>query len=451
MSRSIQAALAAALGLLVMPGPAAQAGTIERLTAGPDAMYAIRDGDVLTFDQRGAVTGRCSRFAASTARHAPVSTGAPDPAETLRLAGLPDDDSTLEAEELLEDEGSPPRGSRLAAIAAVLPRALAADRDGVWIATSDGLFHSGPGGCRRAALAGRDLVAVATDGRTIAAASRDLLFRGQIGPVGEIALGPPLALTDDPRALAVDPQGGVLIAGDAGLMRAGIDGAIAQVADRPTEALAVCGQTVLALTADAVMLWDGPGAARVAARPPVKAVACAGGARAGWVAAGLGVWRSSDAAGWTEVPEALGLDVAGVVSLGGLLWVAAGDGLAPLRPQPGLGGARPSSRGTATPPPARPVAPPAWRLPIVTAALLVDQTPLRRAVTGMLLLTFPLGRRLAAAAAGDVAAQRLRRGADLAREEAALGWAAGESPGDLEADEAAARLAAVRDEREAPP
>jgi len=94
---------------------------------------------------------------------------------------------------------------------------------------------------------------------------------------------------------------------------------------------------------------------------------------------------------------------------------------------------------------------PRWPLPLVTTSLLIDRTGLRQAVTAMLLLSFPLGRSPVTAAAGDVAAQQLRRDAALAREEVALGWFAAAASGQLEGDEAAARLAAVREEREAPP
>jgi hypothetical protein len=443
LNRNIRPGLAA-VSLLMMSGRCAHAGPIGGLVAGPGAMYAIRDGDVLTFDERGAVIARCARFAAPPSRRRAAAIGAPDPAETLRLAGLPDDDSTLEAEELLEDEGPTPRPRAAGAIAPVVPRALAADRDGVWIATSDGLYREGPGGCRRAALAGRDLVAVATDGTAVAAASRDALFRGEADPVGQLAMGPATPLPAAPRALAVDLLGSVLIAGDAGLLHPGSDGTLVRVVEPPAEALAACGQAVLALTRDGVVLWDGQRAVRVGPRPPVKAVACAAG---GWVAAGLGVWGSPDGADWAPDPDGLGLDLTAVVSVGGTLWVAGEDGLTPLRPQPlpdGLAGFPADSGGPWKP---RLGTPPGWRLPIVTASLLIDRTPLRRAVTGMLLLTFPLGRRPVLTAAGEVAAQALRRDAALAGEEVALWWSAS----GVEGGEAAARLAAVRDEREAPP
>jgi hypothetical protein len=451
ISRMAHGALAC---LLV--APSGQAAASQKLVAGNSTMYAIRGGDVLMLDDRGALLARCGRFSAPTRsdrgadRRTPI--GLPDPSETLRAAGLPDDDSTLAAEEALEDEApTRPRRRATGTFSTPVPRALAADGDGVWIATSDGLYRGGPAGCRRSELEGRDLVAVATDGTTVAAASRGWLFLGRRDSPGSITFEPPLALPDRPRALAVDDQGGVLVAGDEGLLRVGADRETTRLLDRPADALAACGPAVLVLADDGVVLWDGRHATRVAARPPVKDVSCAG-SQPGWVAAGVGVWSSPDAVAWTEHDEGLGLDVTAVVDLAGVLWVDAGDELAPLRPQSRLAGAAWAGLDSW---PARRVgrtAPPAWRLPLVTASLLVEQTPLRRTVTGMLLFTFPWGRSPGHSAdASDVAAQGLRRDAELARAELALSQAAGTAPETLDADELAARLSAVRDEREAPP
>jgi hypothetical protein len=470
MTPTIRIGQAALACFLVASGSAAQAARrtrafhepeadIRQLTAGPGAVYAIRGGEVQTFDERGAVIARCRRFAAPPPPIRHALAGAPDAAETLHASGFPEDDSTLAAEELLEDEGPPPRRRELAQIGPtgpLSPQALAADEGGVWIATSDGLFRGGSGGCRRVALAGHDLVAVATDGTTVAAASRELLFRGEVGPIGMVAFGPPMALTDAPRALAVDRQSGVLIAGDGGLLRLGAGGEVARLLDRPTEALAACGSAVLALTDDAVVLWDGLRAARVAPRPPVKVVACGADPQPGWIAGGVGVWTSTDATVWTEHPAALGLDIQGVACLAGTLWVAGEDGLAPLQPRPWANG-RPDGlpRPGPEPLPVRrhsPRAPGPWRLPIVTAAILVEQTPVRRTVTGMLLFTLPWDRAPGHAGdASDVAAQALRQDAVLARAEVALAQAAADTPEPTAADEAAARLAAVREEREASP
>ena len=105
-----------------------------------------------------------------------------DADEALRAAGLPDDDSTPEAEEALEDEGlGPKRRTRPQpeADAGILPHALAASEasDVVWIATSSGVFRGDETGCLPAGLDGRDLLLVAAAGGAVVAATDDLLFK----------------------------------------------------------------------------------------------------------------------------------------------------------------------------------------------------------------------------------------------------------------------------------
>jgi hypothetical protein len=465
-SRSGQTALVCLLGAL---GGAAQAARgapagderepavasgIRQLVAGPDAInaYAIRGGDVLTFDASGAVIARCARFAAPPAPVRRGLAGLPDAAETLRAAGLPEDDSTLPAEDLLEDESPPLRRRPRAAVAPILPRALAAEGGGVWIAASDGLYHGGTAGCRRVALAGRDLVAVASDGTTVAAASRELLFEGEVG-AGGIAFGPPIALPAAPRALALDRRQGVIVTSARGVLRVGADGQVTRLFEGPAGALASCDGTVLLLTEEALVLWDGV-RARVAARPPVKSVACGASPRQRWTAAGAGVWSSPDGVTWTERPEATGLDVDAVISLGGALWIADQEGIAPLRPPAGRPHGLPAggSRAARSRPGWARSTGATWRLPIVTLAVLVEQTLARRAMTGMLLISLPLDRPAPPAGdASDAAALALRRDAALARDEIALIQAADAAADPAAADELAARLAAVGDEREAPP
>ncbi len=86
-----------------------------------------------------------------------------DAADVLHDAALPDDDSTLEAEDALDDEAwllAPSRaGGRPPCPSGRGP--WPPPTGGAWAATSDGLYRVTPEGCRRAALAGRDLLALA--------------------------------------------------------------------------------------------------------------------------------------------------------------------------------------------------------------------------------------------------------------------------------------------------
>src|SRR5262249_4710618 len=159
--------------------------------------------------------------------------------EVLRAAGLPDDDSTQEAEDALEDEGLGPRRRARPAPDAVVPRALAAkgDAGAAWIATSSGIFRGDENGCRPAGRDGLsplvvDLLVVAAAGMTVAAATDDLLFRRGSAAVGDDAGDPDDAPANDdtatftvaaglasrPRALAVWSDGTPLVADDDGVV-----------------------------------------------------------------------------------------------------------------------------------------------------------------------------------------------------------------------------------------
>src|SRR6185312_16602192 len=83
------------------PLPADQ---IQQLVADQDRLVARRDGEVLIFASDGSRLGRCGARAAPPPRAPRAWAGAPEAPELLRDAGLPDDDSTWLAEEVLEDE-----------------------------------------------------------------------------------------------------------------------------------------------------------------------------------------------------------------------------------------------------------------------------------------------------------------------------------------------------------
>ncbi|HVV52063.1 MAG TPA: hypothetical protein VHO06_20515, partial [Polyangia bacterium] len=371
-----------------------------------------------------------------------------------RAAGLPDDDSSPEAEDALEDEGlGRKRRPRPALDGGVLPRALAADRggDAVWIATSSGVFRGDEGGCRPAGLDGRDLLAVAVAGTTVVAATEDLLFRRSGDPDGgggdfTVAAG----LTGRPRALALWGDGTALVADDDGIQVLG-GGTAERILARPADALVVCGDTALALADDGVYRWTAGGAPiRTADRPPVRALACGPAPGARFVATGLGVWTSPDGTAWGERRETLGRSVAGAATVGARTWLAADGGLAALdlTTTDEDGAAR--ADGVA---PTAGFAPlsigrldaSALPWPWVTTLFGAERTTDKRAWEVMLLLTFPLGRGPRRLDPTTVAAERARRDQALAREQIDL--AAGASAdGDGESE---ARLESVLQEREA--
>ncbi len=454
---------------------------IDRLVAGSNRLFALRGGEVVTFDGVGQAGERCSGFAASPRREADASLGAPDAEEVLRSAGLPDDDSTPAAEDALDDEGLGPR-RRTSALpeAGVEPHALAATRaaDVVWIATSSGIFRGDESGCAAAGLGGRDLVLVAAAEGVVIAASEDLLFRraaevdqadgadeadeanegGTDGCCGDadttatftVAAG----LASPPRALAVGVDGEAIVADDDGVLVVGPDHTAARIFDRATDAVAVCGGIAAALSSDGVYTWS-PGASpvRVGDRPPARTLACGRTADERWIATGIGVWTSGDGATWVERTEMLGRSVAGAAAMGDRLWLAVDDGLVALdasatagEMSTGMapaGAGPPSDTGLAVLPTRRLIAPTVpW--PWVTAMLGTERTPVRHAWSVMVLLTFPLGR--VGGRRGDstaLASALVEWDRALAAEQADLRAAA---PGDDEVD---ARLAALQQEREA--
>jgi hypothetical protein len=449
---------------------------VDRLVAGAHRLFALGGAEVRTFDGDGETLGRCAGFAPppqKESRRAPL--GGLDADEALRAAGLPDDDSTPEAEDALEDEGlGPKRRTRAQTEGGILPRALATSEasDVVWIATSSGVFRGDENGCQPAGLDGRDLRLVAAAEGAVVAATDDLLFmrppeidqvandddRGNDGGATFTVVA---GLTERPRALALGADGAAIVGDDDGVLVIGGDGATTRVLDRPTDALAVCGGVAIALADDGVYRWT-PGTVptRTSDRPPVRGIACGPAPEPRWIATGLGVWTSPDGATWTERAEALGRRVAGAATLGERVWLAIDSELVPFDLTDGEHGFDPRSAGRSmvsaeaaarfAPIPTRHLVAPTLPWPEVTALFGAARTPDRRSWQVMMLLTFPLGR-----AGGRhvdptaVATESARRDEALAREQVDLATEAGIDDEEVDDGEREARLASVCQEREA--
>ncbi|HVZ87808.1 MAG TPA: hypothetical protein VHG72_12615 [Polyangia bacterium] len=426
--------------------------SIDRLASAGDHLFALAGSDLLFFDGAGQALGRCARFAPPPQREKRTPIGAPDPQQVLRAAGLRDnDDSTPEAEDALDDEGlGPPRRPRPARDLGIVPRAIAADAaGGAWIATSAGIFHGDGRACSPAGLDGRDLLLVAAGGGTAVAASDELLFRADgDGAPGTFAVV--AGLTARPRALAIAADGAALVADDDGVSAIGREGVRTRLLDRGADALAVCDGVAVALARDGVYRWT-PGAAptRVADRPPIRTIACGPDAESRWIATGVGVWTSPDAASWRERRETLGRSVRGATVAGGRIWLATGEGLIALDPHP-------REEDDATPAPwtvpgigFAPLHTGRWArprvtLPLITAVVDARETVDRRAFAVMVYLTFPFDRLTGGRIDPTrVAGELVQRDEVLAREQTQL-----EQDAPIDAA-AAARLEAVLAEREA--
>ena len=449
---------------------------LDQVVGGANRLFALSGAEVRTFDGEGETLGRCARFAPPPQKERRAALGGLDTEETLRAAGLPDDDSTPEAEEALVDEGLGPKrrtGPQPLSDTGILPHALATSEatDFVWIATSSGVFRGDENGCFPAGLDGRDLLLVAAAGGAVVAATDDLLFKRspEVNPVTNdsndsnddsatftIVAG----LTARPRALALGADGAAIVADDDGVLVIGGDGTTARILDRPTEAVTVCGGVALALADDGVYRWT-PGTPPVLTsdRPPVRGIACGPPGEARWIATGLGVWTSPDGATWTERTETLGRRVAGAAILGERIWLAIESGLIAFDPtaeqharrSTGRSIVRAETAAGVAPLPTRHLVAPTLPWPEVTALFGTARTPDRRSWQVMMLLTFPLGR--AAGRHGDptvVAAESARRDQALAREQVDLATGADTNDDDaLDDGERRARLDSVRQEREA--
>ncbi|MES1207755.1 MAG: hypothetical protein ABUS79_17610 [Pseudomonadota bacterium] len=436
------------------PAELAGSGGIEELASDGDRLYAIRDGTVLTFDGAGSPIGRCGRLMGATARRPPHPSRLLDTADVLHDAGLPDDDSTPEAEEALDDEGGSSRRSTVRPEpAAVRAHALAATASRVWAATSDGLYRIAPEGCRRAALAGRDLVVLAATESMVVVASAGVLFQADApdpadGGGDTWRFRPVAALAARPRALAIDATGAVLVADDGGLTRVDAVRDWTRLLDRPTRALTRCDATVAALAADGVYTWDGRQLTRAGDAPPARLLACGTGQRR-WIAAGTGVWTSRDAASWTGHAAAVGAVVTALAVIGGHVWLAGDDGLTAVSLEAAVSCCALPPAIELAPPPRTPTVPPSWIWPEVGALVTVDRTATRRTVTAFLLLRFPFDR--PPPSRGDrsaLAVQIARRDAALARAELAAGYGATTATDIVDRDELAARREMAAEERE---
>jgi hypothetical protein len=450
---------------------------LDRIVAGANRLFALGGGEVRTFDGDGETLGRCAGFAPPPATGRRAALGGLEPDEVLRAAGLPDDDSTPEAEEALEDEGLESKrrtGPQPQSDGGILPHAIAAGgtSDAVWIATSAGLFRGDENGCLPAGLDGRDLLLVAAAGGALVAATDTLLFRrapnldgdggGGDGDGDGATFTAVSGLTERPRALALAADGAALVADDGGILMIGGDGTTARILDRPTDAVAVCGDVAIALSDDGVYRWTaGTAPARTSDRPPIRAIACGPPGPERWIGSGLGIWTSPDGTTWTERTEGLGRRVTGAATVGRRVWLAIDDELVAFDPTRGEQEVRRSALSATpdgfAPVPTRHLLPPTLPWPEITALFGLGRRPDRRSWQVMMLLTFPLGR-----AAGRhvdptaLAAESARRDQALAREEIDLaaepegGTNDGET-NDEELDrlEREARLDSLRREREA--
>jgi hypothetical protein len=443
----------ALLGVLAAGHAAWADGRIEKVVGAANGLAVLGDRTVTLLDGEGRLLGRCAAVSSPPERTLRRPIGNLDPDEALALAGFADDDDSTDAEDALSDEGIRP-SFRRRAFAGSLPRLSAHDvtilpaGDAAFIATTDGVYRASADGCAPAGLGGHDVVAVAAGTDAVAVATETLLWRmDAAASVMTVAGG----LPHRPRALAIADSGRIFVADDEGVLEAAPGADPVRKLDRPTEALAYCGGQLLVLADDGVYVESGATLVRAGDRPPVRTLACGGSSGPRFLAAGVGLWTSNDGRSWSQHPGALGQSVAAVAMAGERVWaVVSGELLLladgsplpveqPQRLQP-LATSGVSSHGllgrTALSPSMFP-----W--PRLTLAFAAEQTPVRAQWSVLLLLTFPLERRLAAGPPpAELGAELAQRDAALAEEQTALAARGAD-------EEAAARSRALDQERTA--
>jgi len=429
-------------------------GRIEKVVGAANRLAVLGAQAVTIFDGEGRLLGRCAAAFSPPVRTLRRPIGNLDPDEALALAGLADDDDSTDAEDALSDEGIRPAFRRRRAFAAQLPPLSAHDvtilpaGEAAFIATTDGVYRASADGCASAGLGGHDVVAVAAGNDAVAVATETLLWRMDAAASVMMVAG---GLPHRPRALAVADGGRIFVADDEGVLEAAPGGPPVRKLARPTEALAYCGGQLLVLADDGVYVESSATLVRAGDRPPIRMLACGGSSGSRFLAAGVGLWTSNDGRSWSQHPGAVGQSVASAAMAGERVWAAVSGELVllvdgsprPIEREPRLqplAKSGVSSRGLLA---RTALTPSAFPWPRLTLAFAADQTPVRARWSVLLLLTFPLERRLASGPApAELGAELAQRDAALAEEQTAL-TARGAD------EEAAARSRALDQERTA--
>lgn len=399
------AALALALpaGRVAAPGLVLAAPVDAIVAAGP-GVAALRAGEVIIVDGAGQVIAGCRGM--TTVAH---ERSAPDGTtltreEVLREAGMSSDDVSPEAEEMLDDEGVELRAPAAPVVATsgiTRALALAGSAKELWIGTTDGLWRRGLGddACVRVGLGGREIGVVAARGTSVVAVSGFTVWRSYDGGTSfDVAA----VLASVAHAVAIGADGVTVMVGDAeGLVEIDAARGVKRRLERRIDALASCGDAVVALAGDGVHRFDADGIESfVPERPPVRALAC--GAE-GLVAAGVGAWVSADGARWREDEGTAGRSFSAIAVAGGHRWLVTETGELVLAEAPRAGELVAEELALEPLPPIiRRTAPPLWAVLLPRISIVFDGRAASTGVAGWrlrFLITLYFDRRHPGAAA----------------------------------------------------
>jgi hypothetical protein len=179
-------------------------------------------------------------------------------------------------------------------------------------------------------------------------------------------------------------------------------------------------------------------------------VSCGDGRGARFIATGDAVYVSSDGGAWRQRGAWPGRSPTAAAAVAGRIWVAVDDAVVPLDGAPAAGTPRAAPVTPPSPLPALPplataqLTTPLFPWPQLTVVFAGQRTPLRDGWSVVLLVGFHLGRAtISAADRRHLAAELVRRDAELAAQEVELAAPAGDDASRT------ARLRALRQERKA--
>jgi hypothetical protein len=378
----------AALALTLPAGRVAAlvlAAPVDAIVAAGQGVAALRAGEVIIVDGAGRMVAGCRGMTTvAHERNAPDGT-ASTREEVLHEAGMSSDDVSPEAEELLDDEGVELRAPAAPVIATsgiTRALALASASKELWIGTNDGLWRRGlvDDACVRVGLGGRAIGVVAARGPSVVAISGFTVWRSRDGGTSfDVAA----VLTSAAHSVAIGADGVTVMVADAdGLVEIDAARAVKRRLEHRIDALASCGDAVVALADDGIHRFDADGMEGFApARPPVRALACHA---EGLVAAGVGAWVSADGARWREDEGTTGRSFSAIAVAGGRRWLVTEAGELVLADPPRGGDLlAPAAEDLAIeplPPVTRRTAPPIWAVLLPRISIVFDG---RAASTGV--------------------------------------------------------------------
>jgi len=330
--------LIASLCFFPLPAQAAfvpvLSGSMERVVAAGDHVAVLSGTTVFILNEDGALLGRIGKSGddPGPARPPTPKQEAEHLLDLLDVAEIDRDtdfsDDLLDQEQRLAQRRRAHPGAVQLPELSPSPPALAASASDIWIAHERGIFHVGADGAV-ARIAGREgwgaPLAAAGQGLLVAKETSLALLAGVAGPRRLFQLAAParrVALSASGQRQAWTTPAGIAWASDSAGPR-DFD------LDRPVADLTYCGETLVALLADSVLVVPPDGQPETRAQDiQANRLICPEGQAMPWLALGEGLWASADQGlRWQAVATPVGEALLDMAVSTHRLWLATRDGL----------------------------------------------------------------------------------------------------------------------------